>query len=55
VTLTGIAWGVVLFGEHHSPWVWGAAILIFTGLALVNLRRNASSGGGGSGRRAGPN
>ncbi|MBE9554986.1 MAG: DMT family transporter [Proteobacteria bacterium] len=43
VTLTGIAWGVVLFGESHSPWVWGAACLIFTGLALVNLRRN---GGG---------
>ena len=46
VTLTGIAWGVVLFGESHSPWVWGAAVLIFTGLALVNLRsRSASSGG----------
>jgi len=45
VTLTGIAWGVVLFGESHSPWVWGAALLIFIGLALVNLRRNVSSGG----------
>ena len=44
VTLTGIGWGVVLFGERHSPWVWGAAALIFTGLALVNLRRSASSG-----------
>lgn len=39
VTLTGIAWGVLLFGESHSPWVWGAACLIFAGLALVNLRR----------------
>lgn len=39
VTLTGIGWGVLLFGEKHSPWVWGAALLIFTGLALVNLRR----------------
>ena len=45
VTLTGIGWGVVLFGERHSPWVWGAAGLIFTGLALVNLRRTASAGG----------
>jgi len=54
VTLTGIGWGVLLFGERHSPWVWGAAILIFTGLALVNLRRNASSGGGGSVRPGGP-
>ena len=45
VSLTGIGWGVLIFGESHSPWIWGAALLIFTGLALVNLRRNASSGG----------
>lgn len=43
VTLTGIGWGVLIFSESHSPWVWGAALMIFTGLALVNLRRNASS------------
>lgn len=43
VTLAGIAWGILLFGESHSPWIWGAACLIFTGLALVNLRRSASS------------
>ncbi len=54
VTLTGIAWGVLLFGESHSPWVWGAALLIFAGLALVNLRRNASSGGGGRGHPPSP-
>jgi drug/metabolite transporter (DMT)-like permease len=54
VTLTGIGWGVLLFGERHSPWIWGAACLIFAGLALVNLRRTASWGVGGSGRRAGP-
>jgi len=45
VSLTGIGWGVLIFGESHSPWVWGAALLIFIGLALVNLRRNVSSGG----------
>lgn len=39
VTLTGIAWGILLFDESHSPWIWGAACLIFAGLALVNLRR----------------
>ncbi len=50
VTLTGIAWGVVLFGESHSPWVWAAAALIFTGLALVNPRR----GGGAAGRPVAP-
>ena len=36
LTLTGIA--------------WGAALLIFAGLALINLRRQVSSGGGGSGQ-----
>lgn len=36
VTLTGIAWGMVLFGERHSPWLFVAVILIFAGLALVN-------------------
>ena len=54
VTLTGIGWGVLLFGERHSPWVWGAAALIFTGLALVNLRRSAAPATAGSGRPAGP-
>ncbi len=42
VTLSGIAWGIVIFGERHSPWVWGAAALIFSGLLLVNLRRGAA-------------
>jgi len=54
VTLTGIGWGVLLFGERHSPWVWGAAALIFTGLALVNLRRSGALATAGSGRPAGP-
>lgn len=54
VTLTGIAWGILLFGERHNAWVWGAAALIFIGLALVNLRRNGAPVSAGSGRRAGP-
>jgi len=54
VTLTGIGWGVLLFGERHSPWVWGAAALIFSGLALVNLRRSGAPATAGSGRPVGP-
>ncbi len=42
VTLTGIGWGILIFGESHSPWVWGATVLIFAGMALVNLRRRAA-------------
>lgn len=41
VTLTGIGWGMVLFGERHSLWVAVATALIFAGVALVNLRRRA--------------
>jgi drug/metabolite transporter (DMT)-like permease len=39
VTLTGLGWGMVAFGERHSGWLYLATGLIFAGLALVNLRR----------------
>jgi len=35
VTLTGLMWGVALFGERHSEWIWAAMGVIFIGLALV--------------------
>ena len=35
VTLWGVFWGWLLFGETHSAWVWGAMLAIFAGLALV--------------------
>jgi drug/metabolite transporter (DMT)-like permease len=35
VTLWGVFWGWLFFGESHSMWVWGAMISIFAGLALV--------------------
>jgi len=44
VTLTGLAWGMVVFGERHSGWLYLATGLIFAGLALVNLKRRARSG-----------
>lgn len=43
VTLTGILFGMVFFDESHSAWVWGAAGLIFLGLALVNGRQAAGA------------
>lgn len=39
VTATGIGWGMLIFGEQHSPYVWGAVAVIFAGLALVNGRQ----------------
>ncbi len=44
VTATGIAWGMVIFGERHSPYVWAAVAVIFAGLALVNWRQGQAVG-----------
>ena len=38
VTLSGVAWGIVLFDEIHSAWVWGSLGLIMVGLTLVSPR-----------------
>lgn len=35
VTLWGVLWGWLLFGETHSAWIWAAMASIFAGLALV--------------------
>jgi len=37
VTLTGILWGLVLFGERLDPLIYLATAIIFAGLALVSL------------------
>jgi drug/metabolite transporter (DMT)-like permease len=46
VTLTGIAWGWMLFGERPGWLTIPAAALVFSGLALVTLpaRRVSRSG-----------
>ena len=38
VTLGGVVWGMVLFGETHSPWVWASVVTMILGLALVTPR-----------------
>ncbi len=37
--LFGVIFGIFIFGEVHSAYVWGAMTLIVGGVALVNLRR----------------
>jgi drug/metabolite transporter (DMT)-like permease len=37
VTLAGIGWGMLLFGERHSHWLWLAAAIVFAGVAMVNF------------------
>lgn len=43
VTLSGVAWGILIFSEVHSGWIWGALLLMIAGLALVQPREADSS------------
>lgn len=38
VTATGLAWGMLLFGEAYSLWIWLAVLMIAAGVALVARR-----------------
>ena len=44
VTLAGIGWGMLLFGERHSPWLWLAVIVVFVGVAMVNFGKRTPAG-----------
>ena len=37
VTLFGVAWGVLFFGESTTVWLWVAVVVVGSGVALVNL------------------
>ena len=39
ITIFGVFWGILLFNEQHSFWVWGALILMLLGMALVKPRK----------------
>jgi drug/metabolite transporter (DMT)-like permease len=39
VTIFGVFWGIAIFGETHSGWVWLSLILMLIGLALVSPRK----------------
>ena len=38
VTLSGVAWGMLIFDEQHSIWVWLSLVCILTGLTLIRPR-----------------
>lgn len=38
VTISGVAWGIVIYDEQHSMWVWLSLAFILTGLTLVRPR-----------------
>lgn len=39
VTIAGVFWGIAIFGERHSPWIWASLLIMIAGLALVTPRR----------------
>ncbi len=41
VTLFGVVWGMIIFGEQHSVWVWLSLATMMVALALVAPRRQA--------------
>lgn len=41
VTVTGVLWGMAIFGERPTPWLILAALLVLGGLWLVNRRPRA--------------
>ena len=45
VTAAGLLWGMAIFDESHSAWVWAALVVLFAGVALVNPRRVGSAHG----------
>ncbi len=39
VTIAGVFWGMAIFGERHSLWIWASLALMLGGLALVTPRK----------------
>jgi drug/metabolite transporter (DMT)-like permease len=35
VTIAGVLWGMAVFGERHSLWIWASLAVMLAGLALV--------------------
>ncbi len=36
VTISGVIWGIMIFSEQHTVWVWISVIVMLLGLLLVN-------------------
>ncbi len=45
VTLFGVIWGMIIFGEQHSVWVWLSLAVMMLALALVAPRQRLSVAG----------
>ena len=55
LTLTGMMWAALIFGESYSYWIWGATGLVFASIALTKARVKAPDvAAPGSAGRDGP-
>jgi len=43
VTLSGVFWGILIFGEKHSLWIWASLASMLIALALVTPRKNGAA------------
>jgi drug/metabolite transporter (DMT)-like permease len=41
VTLFGVSWGILIFGDTHSIWVWLSFVTMMIALGLVRPRQNS--------------
>lgn len=48
VPLAGVAWGMAIFGDRLSVWVWGALALMIAGVLLLTARASRPVPGGGA-------
>lgn len=51
LTLAGVLWGLWLFDEQHSAWVWAALALLLFGLTMVRAEPAAQPALSSGGRR----
>ncbi len=40
VTISGVLWGIAIFDESHSAWIWASLAIMIAALALVTPRKN---------------
>lgn len=43
VTLCGVLWGMILFGEQHSAWIWLSLVTMMAAVALVAPRTRVAA------------
>ncbi len=48
VTISGVIWGIIVFSEQHSIWIWISVMVMLSGLALVSPEQESEVKDGNS-------